>query len=375
MTDVYGAALGLLAVSAFVPALAELEGRRKARVILPWTALSGALAGMALGAKLNAASVPAFLGLLLIVLLARVLVSARADRARVTTTVVAAGVVFAAASGAAFVGLNPYLHEETWPRFQAMLAFWRNMCLERAARAAEGGFGSAFYPEEAGLRMLSGKFIVPLKAVGLPIVVAPLVAAGAVLVARGARARLVGWAVLVPATLAVAAGANQVIHPWLVWLGFLGAAVARVSGGRGREPGTGARGAAWLVPVWLAVAGYFVWRMTFLPQTRYYLPLLPVFCVVAGWGLARLREDVARAGRRWPRRLVDAGVVAGALSVLATFPDLDAAVAKRMLTDAPPAARLLHWVSVTALGAAIVGGMLPPLAPGPVTRSPDPSAT
>jgi hypothetical protein len=127
--------------------------------------------------------------------------------------------------------------------------------------------------------------------------------------------------------------------------------------------------------VWLAVAGYFVWRMTFLPQTRYYLPLVPVFCAAAGWGLARLREDVARAGRAWPRRLADVGVAAGVLSVLATFPDLDASVAKRMLADAPPAARLLHWVSVAALGAAIVGAMLPSVAAGPVTRSPGPSAT
>ena len=359
MTDVHGTAFAILSVGAFLPASRELGQERRWRVLAPWIALSGALSGLAVGSKLNAAPTPIALGILLLIVLSRESIRRPRARARDGILLVALPALFAAAAVAVFVGLNPYLHEDGWNRFAGILAFWRNLALETASRTDI----RSFLPEQKGVRMMVDKLIAPPRPAGLLLLV-PL-AVG--LVARGRwfrsspeSSRRLAWLALIPATLIIARTGNLISLAWLPWIGLLGAGLAFLIPKGGERPRGVTDHSPLLIPVWAAVVTFLVWKSIYMPRTRYYLPLLPLACLGAGYGLAVLRRDLAVGGRPWSRRFVDVAILAGILAIAAAFPDFEQTQVRDILTaQASLLPRSLQWLSIASLTFGVGAGVLP----------------
>lgn len=336
MTDVYAAALSILAVACVLPALGALRPGIPPPSAFGWAALAGAVSGLAVAAKLNAASTPVLLAVLLLATGVR-----RGARAASLAAILA---VFASAGAATFVGVNPYLHHEPWSRFRGILAFWTEMCRSQVAR------GSGFLPEEQGLRHLTARFLVPTRPVSWLLVLSlvPAVVARWMPRASASIAASVARLALPLAALAASPGANQLFHGWTSWFGVL-AALLGLSLPAPTRSAT-ARGIPF-VALWAGVVACFVWRMTCFPVPRYYLPLVPPICLLSGWGLAEVRAHAAAAGTT-ARRMFDLAVALGILAVLGAAPDPRLAWARRILAEAPEPARALQIASCVALVAA-----------------------
>lgn len=358
MTDVYGTVLAILSVGAFLPVVEELHaaGRRQ-RVALRVSA-AGALSGLAVAAKLNAAATPVALGLALVLLLVREIVAPANDRRRGVAMVVLAGVLFGVTAIGVFVLVNPYLHKDGWTRFWGIVDFWRELSEGAVARASDG---RSFLPQEEGVRALVSMALSPVRGI------APLIFAPFVLGFVGRRtwgratpelARLVAWLVLVPLALAIGMMRSPLMHAWLPWVGFLGAVLTLLSSDRAELAGSVRVRTGLLLLLWSVVVLFFVWRMTYMPIVRYYLPALPVVCLLAGFGLASLRNDLSGTSSTWPVRLLDLAVAAGVLSVLFAFPVYGLARIKWLATEASGPTRVLHWISVASLLTSIAGGAL-----------------
>lgn len=350
MTDIHGASLALLAVAAVLPALGRAAAGRTGGA-LPWVVSAGVLAGLAAGAKLNAGSAVVTIALLLVLTPLR-----RNDGSRGVGAAVVLPLVFGAVAAGTFVASNPYLHPDPAGRLEEMLGYWRRMCLERAARSIEHGDRLAFHPEEWGLRFLVARFVGPPRVEGI-VFLLPLALAA---LARGLRRsadglRYAAWSAWVVACAMVVGGPNQVLQSPFVWAGSLAALLAWIAGEPARPRPPRARAIAVLVPLWAAVAAYFVWRMTYWAYDRYYLPLLPATCLAAGWGWTALLARVRATGPRAAWLLPATAIVACAGAVLAALPGVDRALV-RAWSDAPLPSRVLH---VAAAVLALAGLLLP----------------
>ncbi len=350
MTDIHGASLALLAVAAVMPALGRAAAGRTGNS-LPWVATAGVLAGLAAGAKLNAGSAAVTIALLLVLTPLR-----RNDGSRGIGAAVVLPLVFGAVAAGTFLAVNPYLHPDPAGRLAEMLGYWKHMCLQRAARSAEHGDRMAFHPEEWGLRFLVARFFGPPRVEGIVLLV-PLVLAAA---ARGSRGsadglRRAAWSAWVVACAVVAGGPNQVLQTPLVWVGSLAALLAWIARDPARPGLPGAAAATALVPLWAAVAAFFVWRMTYWAYDRYYLPLLPATCLAAGWGWTTVLTRARATGPRAAWLLPAAAIVSCAGAVLAALPGVDRALV-RAWSDSPSSSRALH---VAAAVLALAGLLLP----------------
>lgn len=358
MTDVYGATLAILAVVPFLVAMKEVEGRGRAGIILPWIALSGILAGTAVGAKLNAASTPAALGLVLLTLFVRELVLRR--EARRAALLFLSGIIFAGTAVGTFLGTNPHLHEDSWNRFSEMIGWWTNMTESRVA-LAERTTLRAFLPQNEGVRVFFGKLFFPPKAISFLLLVPVAIA---FVSRRPTRAHspspahspsyghLPAWTLLLIAAVVIGLRPNQVMHPWLLWLGALGAVISlllRANEERVRP----LRLPTFAVLIWGVVSAFFVWRMTFIPWGRYYIPALPGLALLAGFGLVALREELRMTAGSWPAKLIDAAMVFSALGIAAAFPIYDAGRVQDMSKASGTLSGIFLWLTVASLGAAI----------------------
>ncbi|MBZ0267466.1 glycosyltransferase family 39 protein, partial [bacterium] len=300
LTDAYGAVLSLLGVFALLAAIRALRAGRGTAAVFAWVLGAAGLTGLAVGAKLNAAPAGVFLGALLVVELVRALGQPSAHRTRDAGTVVALGVVFGAVSAGVFLASHPYLHEDAWARLSGILDYWRSSGEKQAEITAAGRFGHAFLPEEKGLSVLTGRLLWPVEwRAWLLAIPALLVAAGS-RAAAGARRdvlALTGWLLLACGALALFRGASALMHPWITWIGLLGGAMS-LAATRTDGDDAPALPLAVVAPLWFAVVALLVWKNLHLPYGRYYLPVLPPLLLVAGYGLAALRETLARTGIR-----------------------------------------------------------------------------
>ena len=360
MTDIYGATLAISSVVPFLLALKEIEGRRRSSLALLWISVSGVLAGLAIGAKLNAASTPAALGLVLMILFVRELLLRRGERDGRAGLFFLSGVVFAGAAAGTFVLMNPYLYPDPWKRFSEMIGWWTNMTDWRAASAEELKL-NAFQPQQHGVRVFFGKLMMIPKSIALSLLL-PL---GVAIVARrhalaGGRAfhssllvRLAAWQLLLMVALLLGMWPNQILHPWLVWFGCLCAVMALVLFASDRPWGGVFRFPVFAVLTWGIVCAFFVWRMTFIPWPRYYIPAIPGLSLLAGYGLAAFREDLRAAFGAWPARLVDGAVIFCAVSVAVAFPDYGAARMQKMSAAGGTPLGIFLWLVITSLAAAV----------------------
>lgn len=349
MTDVYGATLAIVSVVPFLLAMKEIEGRRRFSLTLLWISVSGVLAGLAVGAKLNAASTPAALGLVLLILLVRELVLMRLGNAGLLFL---SGVVFAGAAVGTFVLMNPYLHPDPWNRFSEMIGWWTNMTGRRAASAEEWKL-NAFQPQQHGVRVFFGKLMMMPKSIALLL----LLPVGAAIVTRrrssfSSSARLTAWMLLLAVAVLLGVWPNQILHSWLLWFGCLCAVMAFVLLAKDLRRAE-FRLPALAVLIWGIVCAFFVWRMTFIPWPRYYIPALPGLSLLAGYGLAAFREDLRAAFGAWPARLVDGAVLLGAVCVSAAFPDYGAARMQKMSAAGGTPTGIFLWLMIASLAAAV----------------------
>jgi 4-amino-4-deoxy-L-arabinose transferase-like glycosyltransferase len=348
MTDVYGATLAILAVVPFLLAMKEIEGKSRAGIFLAWIALSGILAGTAVGAKLNAASTPTALGLVLLILFLRELVLRRELRRAVLLFF--AGFILAGTAVGTFLGTNPHLHEDSWNRFSEMIGWWTNMTESRVALAERTKL-RAFLPQNEGVRVFFGKLFFPPKAISL-LLLMPVAIAFVFRRTRAAYGHLAAWTLLSIAVAVVGLWPNQLLHPWLLWLGVLGAIISlllRANPQRVRA----LRLSTFAVLVWGIISAFFVWRMTFIPWARYYIPALPGLALLAGFGLATLREELRVAAGSWPAKLIDAAMVFSALAIAAAFPNYDAGRVQDISKAGGALRGIFLWLTVASMGAAI----------------------
>jgi hypothetical protein len=167
-----------------------------------------------------------------------------------------------------------------------------------------------------------------------------------------AYGHLAAWTLLLIAAVVVGLRPNQVLHPWLLWLGALGAVILlllRANPERVRA----LRLSAFTVLVWGIVSAFFVWRMTFYPTPRYYIPALPGLALLAGFGLAAWREELRVAAGSWPAKLIDAAMVFSALAIAAAFPIYDAGRVQDMSKGSGTLRGLFLWLTVASMAAAI----------------------
>ncbi len=358
MTDVYGATFAILAVGAFVQASTEWARKRRGSRLFLWVGASGLLCGTAMGCKLNAAPTPIALGAILIGLLVREAVRPSGSRRRNLALVLGLGVFFAAAAAVVFVGSNPYLHTEPLARFMDILDRWQTMYVQTEQLAESRGQGPAYGRLDPGIRVFVAKLAVPWKPIGALLAIPFLAAFAWRRVRRPARGapevRAVGWLSLIPALAAASASKNQILQCGPVWIGFLGGvtalALSRAESFRPRVDPT----AAFVVLVWGCVSAFLVWFSIYIPHARYFAPLLPFLCLLAGFGIASLREDLRGAGS-WAVSTLDAAVAVGMLSSLAAFPDYFTATIQEFgLDPASPwtAPKVLYWVSIAGWAAA-----------------------
>ena len=353
LTDVYCQTLGLFAVAAGTAGLRELSGEARWRIALPWTIASGVLLGLAVGTKLNAAPLAVVLGLAMILVLIVRVRRATAGPVGAAAPVVVSGLVFGGAAVIVFLATNPYLYEDAWNRFAGMLEFWRTMSERRAANSAAGGFGRAFFPQDRGLEVLTGKLLIPWRWASLLLLLPPVIAGLRARTQGPAAARPVLWLLLVPVAAILFLGKQQILHPWIAWVGILAGALLPVV--RGRSGTASADGPLrFLVPLWFLVVAALLWKEMHLPQSRYYVPGATPLLLLAGAAFAGLRESLDRRGR-W---CVDGAIGLGVLSVMAASPVHTQALRSEVLLEAGPVA-VLHWLAVLALPAALVPAILP----------------
>ena len=353
MTDVYGATLAILSVVPFLLALKEIEGRQRFWLTLTWIGISGLLGGLAVGAKLNAASTPAAAGIVLLILFLRELVRMSRGRQGRAGLVFLSGVVYAIAAVGTFLLMNPHLHDDPWERFSTMIGWWTTMAEHRAATAEKTKL-NAFLPQEQGVRVFFGKLAMVPKSIALLL----LLPVGAAIVARRrssfTSARLTAWMLLLAVAVLLGMWPNQILHSWLLWFGCLCAVMALVLFAKTPAGIAAFRLPAFAILVWGIVCAFFVWRMTFIPWPRYYLPALPSLSLLAGFGLAVFRKDLRVTFGPWPARLVDGAVILGAVSVAAMFPNYGAARMQKMSAAGETLAGFLIWLTIASLVAAIL---------------------
>jgi len=366
MTDVYAATLAIWSVVPFLLGLKEMEGKGRAGIVLAWMGLAGIFAGLAVGAKLNAASTPAALGLVLLILFGRDLLLRRARRE--AGLLLICGILFTVAAAGTFVLVNPYLHPDPWGRFSEMIGWWTKLTAQRAGSADEWKL-NAFLPQQEGVRVFFGKLAMLPKSISF-LLLLPL---GAALLARRrstgispATARLVAWMLLLAAAVVLGVWPNQILHPWLLWFGCLCAVLSLALFTRAsRQP---IRLSGFAVVVWGVVSAFFVWRMTFIPWLRYYMPAVPALSLLAGYGLEALREDLRFAAGAWPARLIDVAVICSALSVAVAFPDYGAARMQKM-SEAGGTGILVGLIIVSLAAAVIASWIQTRNAQGTTARS------
>ncbi|HET9888392.1 MAG TPA: hypothetical protein VFR10_12875 [bacterium] len=355
MTDIYGASLAILSVVPFLLALKEMEKRRRALPIMALLGCSGLMAGLAVGAKLNAASTPVAAGIVLLILVIGEVKRMGSGRNHRAWLLLVSGIVYAIAAMGIFVLLNLHLHEDTWGRFAKMIDWWTRMTEQRVASAEKWKL-NAFDPEGKGLRVFFGKLFMLPKWIAL-LLLLPLIAA--ILARRRSgssrsSSRLIIWTLLLAIAVLLGWWPNQILHSWLFWFGCIAAALALVLFGKAPAKMTPLRLPVFAIVVWGIVCAFFVWRMTFIPWLRYYLPVLPWLALLAGFGLSAFRDDLRATFGPWPARLVDAALIFGSLSVAATFPDYGAARMQNMSLAGGTTYGILLGLTIASLAAAIL---------------------
>jgi hypothetical protein len=80
--------------------------------------------------------------------------------------------------------------------------------------------------------------------------------------------------------------------------------------------------------------------------------------LLAGFGLAALREELRATSGSWSAKLIDVAMVCGAAWVAATFPSYDAARVQDMAEAGATWGGTLPWLTTVSLAAALAWAWL-----------------
>jgi 4-amino-4-deoxy-L-arabinose transferase-like glycosyltransferase len=333
MVDIHAASLSLVSVFLFVRAISSVADGGRGFVSVGWFTLSGAAAGLAVGAKFNAAGVPASLGVVLLVFAVRAFMSRSPDDRSRPWLFLLAGICFTCAAVASFVSLYPYLHDDPLGRFVGVIKEWRDIRMSHVEHG-RGRFAGTYAPGLRAALELARCTVWPGK-LASRLLILPILGAAASWMPVGRRLSPAGislavWCLSLPAAVVSLFQPSRLVHIWIVWAALLPGAVIAVSR-YGRD------NLAWRDRQVLGTIGAValgalatVVSTTCITWPRYYLPLVPWFSLLAGVALARLVAVLAARRMLFAKVIVYGCLVAQGLAVVFAYPEYGVAKLARV---------------------------------------------